>query len=319
MKLQQQVLTGKKIFESRNMSRVKAGTVKFYPPTYETADSILEDTENIFHRTELFALTSGGGDSISLCHWLAKKGKLKSAVHIKTNIGFQATTDFVIDYCNEMSWPLIVIEPNPKFAYAAHVFQYGFPGPEFHRQIMGRLKYKTMRDFALTINKKEHCLVSGVRKFESNRRKGNFLHPIQSEGSLWFTSPFFYKRDEEIYKYRLVNNLKITPIHKLLGYSGECMCGSYAGINEKELIRKIEPKLADYIDYLEDGVQRFGTKEAKRYPTWGGASSMSELERQLQIDSFFLENPKLKNVNELEEIICGTECGPGTMRAMENY
>jgi len=178
VKEKQTYLFGEKPFISRNKKIIKSGTIKFYPPSKQTPEAILDDLETIYHRTKFYALTSGGKDSISLCHWLAEKEKLESVVHIQTNIGIQSTTDFVKDLCSEYGWKLHVIEPNPKFTYASHVLQYGFPLAGFHRLIMGKLKYKTMRDFALTINRDNHCLISGIRKFESVRRMENYPYPM---------------------------------------------------------------------------------------------------------------------------------------------
>lgn len=319
MKSKQLTLEGDEKFVKRNMKIIKSGSMKFYPASEETPEGIINDVETVHGRDKFYALTSGGKDSISLCHWLAEQGKLQAAVHIQTNVGIQTTTDFVKDLCQDQGWKLHVIEPQPKFIYASHVLQYGFPGPGFHRLIMGRLKFKTMRDFALTIDRKKHCLVSGVRKFESVRRMGNYPEPIQSDGALWFCCPFFYKKSEELYRYIHENGLKITPVHDQLGFSGECMCGSYSGIGEKARMRELDPKLADYIDWLEEGIQKFGKPEAKKYPTWGGAASISDIDAQKQVTDFFNENPDLKIVDDIESVVCGTECGPGTMRGALDF
>ncbi len=319
MKDKQKTLFGEKPFlykDSRSKRVIKTSGITFHSASANTPEAIMDDLEKIYGRSKFYALTSGGGDSISLTHWLHERGQLEAGVHIQTNIGFMETTNFVIDFYKEMGWKLYVIEPNPKHIYATHVLQYGFPGPAHHRLIMGRLKYKTMRDFALSIDKKNHCLISGVRKFESVRRMGNYPEPIQTDGSLWFGCPFFYKTSEEIYKYRHTHGLKITPMHAKIGMSGECMCGAFAQRGEKELIRELDPKLASYIEWLEDGIQKFGTSAAKKYPKWGDSPLMTDLDDQKQIDEFFKNNPDLKVVNEIESMVCGDECGAGTLRSM---
>ena len=80
------------------------------------------------------------------------------------------------------------------------------------------------------------------------------------------------------------------------------------------MLRELDTKLADYIEWLEDGIQRFGTNHARRYPKWGGQAKMSELEQQQQLDGFFKDNPELKPVNDMESMVCGAECGPGSMK-----
>ena len=88
---------------------------------------------------------------------------------------------------------------------------------------------------------------------------------------------------------------------------------------DKMLIRKVDQRLADYFAWLEEGVQKFGTPHAKRYPRWGEGPAMSDLEQQKIMDEFFAKNPELKIVREIENFVCGQECGPGTMRGMVDY
>lgn len=318
---QERLPTGSAVvpFKSANKKQIRSHGIRFFPPTEETPEAIIDDLEAIYHRDKFYVLTSGGKDSMSVCHWLAEHDKLEAAVHIKTNIGIKETTDWLEGYCKDVGYKLYKIEPQPRFIYSSFVLQYGFPGPEVHRMIMGVLKYKPMRDFVLSVDRERHCLISGVRRFESARRMGNYPHPIQNDASMWFACPFFYKTTSEVYRYVHENGIKITPVHAKMGMSGECMCGAYATRGEKEMIRKLDPELADYIAWLEDGVQRFGTTEAKRHPTWGGAAKMSELEQQQMLDAFFELRPDLKDVNEMQYGICGEECGVGTMRGELDY
>ena len=97
------------------------------------------------------------------------------------------------------------------------------------------------------------------------------------------------------------------------------MCGSFAVSGQKAMLRKLDSKLADYIEWLEDGIQRFGTNHSRRYPKWGGQAKMSELEQQQQLDGFFRDNPELKVVNDMESMVCGAECGPGSMKGALDY
>ena len=306
-------------YQQQGKASIKSRGLQFFEPSAETPEAIMDDLEHKHGRTKFYALTSGGKDSMSVCHWLATRNKLTAAVHIQTNIGVHETTDWLKDYCTGMGWKLYVIEPKPKFVYASFVLEYGFLGPMAHRMIMGLLKYKTMRDFALSIDRKHHCLVSGVRRFESQRRLGNYPHPIQHDGNMWFGCPFFYLTNPDIYRYVHENGVKITPVHKKLGMSGECMCGSYATKGEKGLLRDMDPELAGYIEWLEDGVRRFGTPQAKRHSTWGGSIRMSELEQQKMLDVFFDARPDLRDVNAMQYGICGEECGAGTLRGGEDY
>ena len=314
-KMPTQTTFGQKEKKITDKKVIKLGNLKFYQSPEKTPESILEEIENVYHRSKFYALFSGGKDSMTATHLLDSMGKLESVVHIKTNIGLQMTTDFVIEICEKMGWPLRIIEPNPKFTIVAQALENGFGNPQSHRIVMGRLKFKTMRDFALSIDRDNHCLISGIRSMESNRRMGNYLGPIQSNGAMWFGNPIFYMSSEDTYAYVHKHGLKISPAYaKGFAVSGECMCGCFSTDREKLMIKEHDPKLAAFIEWMEDGIQRFGTTRAKKYPTWGSGSKMTDIQQQEQMESFFKDNPELKPVDEMESLICGTECGAGTLR-----
>lgn len=46
---------------------------------------------------------------------------------------------------------------------------------------------------------------------------------------------------------------------------------------------------------------------------------MSDLEQQQRMSLFFQDNPDLKPVNDIESMVCGDECGAGSMRGMLDY
>ena len=75
---------------------------------------------------------------------------------------------------------------------------------------------------------------------------------------------------------------------------------SYAAKHEKQLIKEVDPKLADYIKWLEDGVLKFGTVHAKRYSKWGEQAKMTEIESQQMITEFFKDNPDLLDINKMQ-------------------
>ena len=194
---------------------IRSNGIKFYQSQSESFEGILDEIENIHNRTSFHVLASGGKDSTVVADKTANLGKLKTVVHIKTNIGLRMTTDHLRDYCKEMGWPLVIIEPAIKYIYAAFVLQCGFPGPGAHKQIMARLKAHVMRDYALSVDRKSHILLSGVRKFESKRRMGNYPYPIQTDGHVWFGCPAFYSKAKDIYKYVITNGLKPVTFLRL--------------------------------------------------------------------------------------------------------
>ena len=83
----------------------------------------------------------------------------------------------------------------------------------------------------------------------------------------------------------------------------------------KKLIRQLDSRLADYIDWLEEGIRKFGSPDARQYPKWGSGPSMSDIKAQKTVQEFIEKNPDIKM--EMSSFVCGTECGPGTMRGLE--
>lgn len=291
-----------------------------YKCAVETPEEIMKELIDIHDRTQYYVLCSGGKDSISIVNWIAENypEKFKGVMHIKTNIGVKKTTDWLIEYCEEMGWDLTVREPNPPNVYDELVLKYGFPGAGAHTIVMRKLKYITMRTFAFENEdrKYNHALVSGIRAFESSRRMQNYKGAIQRDGHLWFVAPFFKKTDEWVYSYLLKNGLKRTPIHDILGMSGECECGSFASYGERERLKLLDPALMEHIEYLEDQIQLHGTDLAKKHPHWGRTINSQE-----EIDKIMKElydNGTISKIKDLEEVVCGVECGMGTMRGTTN-
>ena len=308
-KYRQRSMDGTDIIKTRYHKSTNAARTYFETSTQDPKE-IMDIVEQEYKRDKFYCLTSGGKDSQTVLDFVNEIGKLTGVVHIKTNIGLSMTSDFVKDFCQSRGYPCHIIEPRHKYIYVARVLEDGFPGPNQHSKIMAFLKYHTMRDFALSMDKERHCMVSGVRKFESARRKQRYVSPIQSDGSFWTCAPYFYKSDQDVYREFLTKGLPITPAYdRGFPTSGECLCGSFGSIDEKRKIGEVDPKLAEFISWLEEGVKKFGTEKAKRYSSWGitGTTRMEDLDRDGKLDDY----------QDIEAMICGQECGLGTMKEFE--
>ena len=299
-------MDGIKKIKVTSRKNLKGGLGAYMARSHDPAD-ILNQMEEQFGRDKFYVLCSGGKDSQTVLDFVASQEKLAGVVHVRTNIGLEMTTDFIRDYCQSKGYPCHIVDPPSRFVYVSAVLEHGFPGPGTHTTIMRNLKYAAMRNFALSADREHHCLISGVRKFESARRMAKHKEAIQNDGALWFCSPYFYKSDKEVYEEYLKKGLPISPAYKHgFSISGECLCGCFAdGIQEKELIRKADPKLARFIAWLEEGVREFGTSEAQKYANWGGLSRMDDLDLQTSMDEI------------IEGMVCGQECGPGTYKEYE--
>ena len=292
--------------------KLKPIGVKFFEAQNNTPEQIIDETIKIHNRTNFYVACSGGKDSICLSHYIATNypEHFKGVVFIDTGVGISKTKDWVEQYCKSMNWKLYIIKPKLEEKYLPFtdvyehlVLNFGFPNAGFHNVVMRRLKYTTFRNFIFDKDKYNHAIISGTRRFESSRRKIN-TKPISSDGKFFFCSPFFNKTDEYVYKYLLTNGLKITPVHDVLGMSGECMCGCFASLGEREIIKKLDPSLDDYITSLEARILVEGTERAKKSSIWGqGKNKTNNLDKI---------NPNI------EAAICGSDCGAGTMRGTEN-
>ena len=95
--------------------------------------------------------------------------------------------------------------------------------------------------------------------------------------------------------------------------SFECKCGTFAVPGELELIRKINPDGFDYLMWIKEGILRFGSKVAKKHSEWGGIG-WTEDERQQVLTKYL--GADYQHATDVSQMVCGSECGGGTMRAM---
>lgn len=293
--------------------------LKFYEPKEETFDSIIERARELGRDTFIVA-TSGGKDSGVVLDLAIKKDVCDAVFFIRTNTGVQITQDFVEDRCQELGIKLFIREPAPHpYVYVAFVMYAGFPDFKLHNAIMKYLKYYPMLKFVSEprFKRKNLALLGGIRKFESERRKLNYPHPISDDsGKIWFVNPIFYEKTENVYKYYIENDVKISPVYKIYPSSLECGCGSYAGgKSEMEAIRKLDPNRAEFFEDLTEMIKKYGSPIAKRHTTWGG-SNWTDKDRNEVLSKFFEDDV---HTDKVASLLCGSECGAGTMKGMTDF
>lgn len=261
--------------------------------------------------------SSGGGDSMCTAKLLSDMGLLKGIFHIQIPGGIRMTTDFIKETCEKNEWRLEIRNPYPKYIMVALMLETGAPSFFLHPMYMKQLKQLTMSRFVKEkeIREGNPVMVTGIRKFESVRRMGNFKYPIQiDDQKIKFACPIFYWKDEEKYRYKLDNQVQVTPAHDKLGHSGECPCLSFAGPNETVIWNQLDEDSAHFLKWIEYGMRNFGTDKAKQYCKIGG-EGMTEAEAQTFLDNFYTKKER-QSLKIAEAIHCGIECGPGTMRGL---
>lgn len=304
--------------KNHKLREPKKHFLTFYEPKEESFSSIMERLEELGRDTYVVGWSGGKDGGVVLDKTLKSNREIKRVFYIRTNTGVQLTEDFLKDQCQSMGLKLDIREPTPHaFVYVAICLEVGFPDYGLHDMVMSYLKYKTMMKYLQEpqFKKLNTVLLSGVRKFESTRRKLNYENAINVDAKkYWFGCPIFYEKDNDVYRYYIENGLKRSPVYDMGSQdSMECKCGCFAGKGELEIIRKIDPNRAEFFEWLTIGIKKFGKDLAKKHTTWGGGDWTSE-ERNEVITKYLGDDADF--VIQMSKIVCGSECGAGTMRGL---
>lgn len=207
------------------------------------ARAILDGAIREHRPAYVFALLSGGYDSLAMT-WLASQHpQFSGVVHIRTGTGIPETSKFVRRFCRQYDLPLFVYRP-PDY-YEDYVARYGTPGPAEHPKMYQRLKERCInmvqKDFTRPAGT-PIMYVSGIRKQESKKRMG-YLSPVTrgqyADGrprmTVW-VNPLFYWSAEDVTRYRYAARLPKNEVKDRCHISGECLCGCMADEDEMAVI-----------------------------------------------------------------------------------
>jgi 3'-phosphoadenosine 5'-phosphosulfate sulfotransferase (PAPS reductase)/FAD synthetase len=227
-------------------------------------DHVLKDGRRV---AAMGILISGGNDSTLMGHLL--KGVADVAIHCNTGTGIPQTLDFVRATC--ASWDLPLLEFSPPVSYEDLVLDQGFPGPAQHYKMFQRLKHRGIREarrkYVKNPYKERMVFFAGRRNAESWRRE---KLPVQGdrEGSQVYISPIIHWDAMDMNTYRVMYDVPRNPVSDILHMSGECLCGSFAAVDERESLREWYPEVDARISALEARVRAVGDIKEK-YCTWG--------------------------------------------------
>jgi hypothetical protein len=149
-------------------------------------------------------------------------------------------------------------------AYEEYCFNFGMPGPAQHQRMFQRLKQRPIARFQREV-KRSHprtatiLIISGIRSDESAVRAGYRRDTQKEQGTsrVW-VNPFYWNTSVDFEAYRQEFGLPRNPVKDCVGISGECNCGSFAGDNEIERIRTIDPGFARYLEGIARRAQTNG-------------------------------------------------------------
>lgn len=284
----------------------------------------------------LIPLLSGGKDSMTVTHHAFTRFKkyCKPPVFINTSVSVLATRHFVLNEQKKHGWGLQMLYPRITFKEYVIDYANGFPSKGNHRFVMGYLKYWPMKKWFQTLLGEglKPIYVSGVRKRESKRRTKNYATPFVKDGRMEFVASAFDLHNVDVWDYVKNNNLERAPAYEILGYGGDCLCGSFAEKEELKLLEQFYKKEFANIKWIESLIpQRLieiekeilireaneskllswkkksdrkklqllykQRRNLKVYNHWGDAGSTDDIETQQELEKFAVA----------EDMVCGTD------------
>lgn len=217
------------------------------------------------HRpSHVFALFSGGHDSLTATAITAKHPRFTAAVHINTGIGIEETREFVRDTCRSRGWPLIEYGPpetiegyvmGPTSTYEDMVMAWGFPGPPQHKVMYTRLKERALRAVVRDHRDGDRPVLfsTGIRWQESTRRMRNYAKTglWNVHGRMLWVNPIADWSKSDCHDFMAAEGLPRNRVVDLIHKSGECLCGAFASPGEIAELELWFPEVAARIHALE--------------------------------------------------------------------
>lgn len=230
----------------------------------------------------LYALFSGGHDSLCSTVVASEHPLFRGAVHINTGIGIEETREFVRETCEEHGWPLTELHA-PEGRYEEMVLTrggFGY-GTASHNSYLFYLKQQPLARWIATLEGRIG-LVTGIRRQESVRRMGAGISvPVRRDGRKVWLSPILEWTKTDCNRFIEQRVLRRNVVVDILHRSGECLCGALARPEEIHDITRWFPDTARRINALEKECERRGIVAA----TWAGKDARKVHPDQQQLFS----------------------------------
>lgn len=245
---------------------------------YELLDGAIQE-----HRpSHVFALFSGGHDSVCSTYVAAQHPRFSGVVHVNTGIGIEETRGYVRDLCRTRGWPLLDLHP-PDWTYRDMVLNEGFPGPAAHGYAYSWLKERALAKLVREHKSGTHdriALVTGIRKQESQRRSISAkVQPVWRQKARLWIAPLFDWQAVHRLPFMAAHGLPRNRVADILHFSGECLCGAMKKQQERGLLKAFFPAAERQISDLEAEAAAAGTpcKWGERPPRWWLAKKRGQL------------------------------------------
>jgi 3'-phosphoadenosine 5'-phosphosulfate sulfotransferase (PAPS reductase)/FAD synthetase len=235
----------------------------------DAALAVLDEAVDKHEPSGVYALFSGGHDSLTSTALAAKHSSFTAAVHINTGIGIEETRWFVRETCALYDWPLIELKALAGEYERLVLTRGGFPyGVQAHNSMLYYLKQKPLAEWFRTLDGKV-AFVTGIRRNESLRRMGAGISvPIRPDGRKVWVSPILDWTAVDCGRFIDDEGLRRNEVVDFLHRSGECLCGALAQEAEIHDIVTWFPEAAARIQALEKQCEEAGLVAC----VWGKAA-----------------------------------------------
>lgn len=224
------------------------------------AHARIDDALERWRPVGVWAAFSGGNDSTVMLDIV--RDRIDGVLHVNTTIGIRQTREFVRDLCDH--WGLDLCEVSPPVSYDELVRKQGFYGPKDHEWAYRQLKKSATRVFKAKVlaPRKRTCvmLLTGMRTGESLTRMSHGADDRKEERIAWVNPIRLFTNDDMAEYRQRYPCLPHNPVNKILGKSGECLCGCFSfGPVELEVIRDLDPDTAAQIERLQAELKAKGS------------------------------------------------------------
>lgn len=225
----------------------------------------------------IYALFSGGHDSLVSTFQASQHRMFAGVVHINTGIGIEETRQFVRNTCKAYGWPLtemFAAKLKKPQVYEDIVRKYGFPGPAAHSLMYRLLKERALREFkAQVASRKPLVLCTGSRRQEGKKRQRMaYVMALQRLGQWIWVAPCVEWEQADVEQCMRVHSLPRNPVKDKMCISGECLCGAYARYEERAEIRDSYPDTDAELSRIEAIAAEAGVPSV-----WGKSPSRDRL------------------------------------------
>jgi len=201
---------------------------------------------------------SGGKDSLVATHYAhSQVGDIVDfkVLHVDTTISLPGVQDYVKMVCDKFGWELHIVRPQESFEDM--VRKRGMP-IRVRRWCCYHLKLEPMMRF-IKSQPTPRCEIVGLRRAESRRRHKLPQWIWKDEWGTWSFCPIIDWSDKDVMNYIKRFDLPLSPIYKIIGFSGECVCGAFGSTRQMRIIRGRFPEFFKRFLEIEERILKGGS------------------------------------------------------------